>query len=94
MNGIILRTATIEIGSTAEFLFSPEVGQRAIPAIIEFLGGQKAYAEIYEVLPKGVIIKVGEYSTDQGEKITVGMWHLRYDKRKNEWKIVENLLPS
>ncbi|WP_394677433.1 hypothetical protein [uncultured Sphingobacterium sp.] len=39
-----------------------------MPAIIEFLGGEKAYAKIIHALPSEITITVGEHSTDKGEK--------------------------
>ncbi len=40
MNGIIFHGTEIHYGGIAEFLFSPEIGYNAMPAIIEFVGGE------------------------------------------------------
>ncbi|UQA73419.1 hypothetical protein K2F45_16470 [Sphingobacterium siyangense] len=55
-------------------------------AIIEFLGGEKAYAKIIPALPSEITITLGEHSTDKGEKISPETWLLQYDKKEDNWK--------
>lgn len=57
-----------------------------MPAIIEFLGGEKAYAEIIHALPSEITITVGEHSTDKGERISQETRLLQYDKKEDNWK--------
>jgi hypothetical protein len=94
MNGIIFHGTEIHYGGIAEFLFSPEIGYNAMPAIIEFLGGEKAYAEIIHALPSEITITVGEHSTNKEEKVPQETWLLRYDKKEDNWKIIEKLQPG
>lgn len=91
MNGLIFDDVTIQIGGSAQFLFDPEIGQKSVPAIIEFRGGEKAYAEISEVYVNRVVIKVGEYSAGPEEKLSGGSWFLQYNKKNDNWRIVKKL---
>ncbi|MGJ1193979.1 hypothetical protein [Sphingobacterium siyangense] len=54
-----------------------------MPTIIEFLGGEKAYAKIIHALPSEITITLGEHSTDKGEKISPETWLLQYDKKED-----------
>lgn len=94
MNGIIFHDRTVRIGCSAKFLFKPETDQRAIPAIAEFEGGEKAYAAIEEVRHSEVILTLGEYLTADGVKIPEKRWRLKYVEKSGAWMIVEKLHPK
>ncbi|MDF2475458.1 MAG: hypothetical protein K0S24_941 [Sphingobacterium sp.] len=91
MNGIIFKDSKVYVGCSAKFLFKPEIGQEATPAIAEFYGGVKAYAEIAKVLSSEVIIRLGEYVTANGIKIPEKMWRLVYEQENDSWNIMENI---
>ncbi len=94
MNGIIFQDRTVRVGCSAKFLFKLETDQRAIPAIAEFEGGEKAYAAIEEVLHSEVILTLGEYFTADGVRIPKKRWRLKYIEKSDAWTIVEKLHPK
>lgn len=81
----------MRLGSSAKFLFKPDCNQRFIPAIADFKGGQKAYATIEQAFLTKVVLRIGEYISEDQQKVPENKWLLRYYKKSNIWKIVEQL---
>ncbi|AZA84601.1 hypothetical protein H3Z85_00945 [Chryseobacterium indologenes] len=94
MNGIIFQHNKAHIGCSAKFMFIPEPGQRSIPAIAEFQGGEKAYAVIEEVNALEVVLRIGEYLDAKGLKVPEKVWRMRYDKDNDQWQIVGSFLSN
>lgn len=94
MNGIIFQDSKVYVGCSAKFLFKPNINERSVPAIAEFYGGEKAYAEIKELGGTQMILRIGEYLTADGARIPEKVWRLNYDKNSDTWSIVEKIKPN
>lgn len=87
MNGIIFHDKTVHIGCSVEFIFQPEINSGAAPAIAQFSTGETAYAEILEVKHSIIIVRVGEYLSNAGLKITENVWQMFYDQSSESWNV-------
>ncbi len=91
MNGIIFQDSKAYVGCSAKFLFKPDINERSVPAIAEFHGGEKAYAEIEELVGTQMILRIGEYLLAGEARIPEKIWRLKYDKNSDTWSIVEKI---
>ncbi|WP_312336221.1 hypothetical protein [Sphingobacterium sp.] len=91
MNGIIFHDTSAKIGCAAEFIFEPDLTGQPEQAIAKFSTGEKAYAQISRNTAYELNVRIGEYLSSKGKKVSEKVWKLIYNQNKKVWKVVRNL---
>lgn len=91
MNTISFRDSHVYPGCSAIILFKIVPNGTTVPATVDFSDGSTATAEVEQVNPGEVFVRVDAYKTARGTRISEKTWRLRYDNVQELWKVAAKM---
>ncbi|MFT3750232.1 MAG: hypothetical protein QM768_18085 [Agriterribacter sp.] len=87
MNRISFHDTHVYPGCSAIIFFRIASDGTTVPVSVEFSDGSNATAEVEQVYPDEMLIRIDAYATARGTSIPGKTWRLRYDKSLDLWKV-------
>ncbi len=91
MNRISFHDTHVYPGCLAIFYFRITPAGTTLSALAEFSDGSTAAAEVGQVSPEEVFVRIDGYITTRGSNIPEKTWRLRYDNDQDFWKVVAKM---
>lgn len=91
MNTISFHDTHVYPGCLAIILFKIVPNGTTVPVTAEFSDGSIATAEVEQINPDEVSVRIDAYTTARGTHISEKIWRLRYDNAQELWKVVAKM---
>lgn len=91
MNRISFHDTHVYPGCSAVVFFKIASDGTTMPVSVEFSDGSIATAEVEQVRPDEMLIRIDAYTTERGTRIPEKTWRLRYDKGWDLWKVAARM---
>jgi len=91
MNRISFHDTHVYPGCSARIFFRIVPDGAAVQAIAEFSDGSIATADVGQVNPDEVFVRIDAYETARHTHIPEKAWRLRYDSAQDLWKVIAKM---